>query len=47
MATNFNMKGLEEKFWKRVRILAINREVSIKELILNCLKKEVDKEDKE
>lgn len=40
---DYNLKNVEADFWKEVRIYAISREMTIKELILTSLKEKLDK----
>jgi predicted DNA-binding ribbon-helix-helix protein len=39
--TSYNMKGIDNKLWKEVKILAIKKGVTIQELIVELLEKAI------
>ena len=42
--TDYTLKKIDSKFWREVKILAAKRETTIKQLIIDLLKKAVKRE---
>ncbi len=41
---NYIIKNIDKKFWHKVKLMALRRNKSVKEIILKHLEREVEKE---
>jgi len=44
MSESFHMRGIDSEFWKKVKHYIIDKKLSIKDLILKALEREMDED---